>query len=198
MCMEELKMFSKRLIVLLKENKLTQKDLSEKLGLSAAAINKWTKSEGGMPDYDNLFKLRKIFNVSADYLLGYDLKDVMESMTSCNYAEIAKKIKNIRESKNLTQKEFAIFNDMKVKDIEDVESGKPVNVEILKNIAFFSGINFYELMGQERKPTTTADTEYKDILKFAANMENIDYIKLAVKIKESGVSLEDVIVSRKI
>lgn len=191
-------MFAKRLTTLLERDKMSRGELADKLEVTVQSVGKWLKGEGGMPDYDNLYKISNIFGVSADYLLGFDSKRAKEAITNCNYSEIAKKVRNIRESKNLSPKDFAIFNDIKVKDIENIESGKPVDVDILKNIAFFSGVNFYELLGQERKLTTTDDIEYKNALNFAANLDNIEYVKLAIKAKESGVNLDEIIIAKRI
>lgn len=64
--------FSQRLKEIRKENNLTQKDVYEKLEISP---NGYASYEQGRtePNIATIIKLCKIFNVSADYLLG--LKD---------------------------------------------------------------------------------------------------------------------------
>lgn len=61
--------FCNKLRVLRKERKLTQKELSDLLGLS---INSYSQYELGNtePKYDNLIKLADFFCVSIDYLVG--------------------------------------------------------------------------------------------------------------------------------
>ncbi len=51
------------------ENKLTQKQLAERIGLAISAISSY---EAGTryPSYESLVKLSRIFHVSTDYLLG--------------------------------------------------------------------------------------------------------------------------------
>ena len=61
--------FCERLIMIRKESDMTQKDVYEKLGISA---NGYASYEQGRtePNIDTLIKLCRIFEVSADYLLG--------------------------------------------------------------------------------------------------------------------------------
>ena len=61
--------FCERLKMIRKESDMTQKDVYEKLGISA---NGYASYEQGRtePNIDTLIKLCRIFEVSADYLLG--------------------------------------------------------------------------------------------------------------------------------
>ncbi len=58
-----------RLVMLRKENKLSQEALAEKLGLSRQSISKWERAEAS-PDTDNLIALAKLYGMSLDELLG--------------------------------------------------------------------------------------------------------------------------------
>lgn len=51
------------------ENKLTQKQVADRVGLAISAISSY---ESGVryPSYESLIKLSKMFHVSTDYLLG--------------------------------------------------------------------------------------------------------------------------------
>ena len=51
------------------ENKLTQKQLSDRVGEAISAISSY-ESGTRYPSYDVLVKLAYIFHVSTDYLLG--------------------------------------------------------------------------------------------------------------------------------
>ena len=61
--------FSKTLRGLRKENNMTQKQLAEKLGVSDTSIRDW-ENRGIQPNYQTLYELSKIFNVSIGQLLG--------------------------------------------------------------------------------------------------------------------------------
>lgn len=50
---------------------LTQKKLSEILGIDQTAISNWERGKG-LPDNTNQLKLADYFNVSLDFLLGRD------------------------------------------------------------------------------------------------------------------------------
>lgn len=51
------------------ENKLTQKQVADRIGLAVSAVSSY---EAGTryPSYESLIKLSRIFHVSTDYLLG--------------------------------------------------------------------------------------------------------------------------------
>ncbi len=51
------------------ENKLTQKQLAEKVGHSASMVTRWEKGECE-PTASAIVKLSKALNCTTDYLLG--------------------------------------------------------------------------------------------------------------------------------
>lgn len=57
-----------KLKTLLKENGMTQEDLSERLGVSRQAVGKWV-NDRGMPEVDKLVQISNLFGCSLDYLL---------------------------------------------------------------------------------------------------------------------------------
>ena len=57
-----------KLVVLRKQSRLTQMELSEKLIVSRQAISRW-ESGDAIPSIDNLICLSRLYNVSIDYLL---------------------------------------------------------------------------------------------------------------------------------
>ena len=61
-----------RIRELRKENKISQIELAEKCMVKQSCVSKWERGET-LPDAEMIVLLTKIFNVSADYLLG--LKD---------------------------------------------------------------------------------------------------------------------------
>ena len=61
--------FSERLTIELKASALTQKEIAEKLHINAANITNWKKGTN-IPSLEVFYKLCKLLDVSADYLLG--------------------------------------------------------------------------------------------------------------------------------
>lgn len=51
------------------ENKLTQKQIADRIGLAISAVSSY-ESGTRYPSYESLVKLSRIFHVSTDYLLG--------------------------------------------------------------------------------------------------------------------------------
>lgn len=56
------------------ENKLTQKQVADRIGLAISAVSSY-ESGTRYPSYDALIKLSKMFHVSTDYLLGLTSKE---------------------------------------------------------------------------------------------------------------------------
>lgn len=59
------------------ENGMTQKNLADKLFVSAQAVSRWENDEVE-PSISTIMELAKIFNISADEILGLDDKDTSE------------------------------------------------------------------------------------------------------------------------
>ena len=56
-----------------KENKMTQEDLAEALGVTFAAVSKWERGLA-TPDLELIIQMANIFDVSVDCLVGYQIK----------------------------------------------------------------------------------------------------------------------------
>ena len=63
--------FSERLRELREEKNLTQYELSKKVNISTACINRWEKNLR-VPNIDSIIILSKFFGCSADYLIGLE------------------------------------------------------------------------------------------------------------------------------
>ena len=63
--------FSERLKELREENNLTQYELSKKINISTACINRWEKNLR-VPNIDSIIILCKFFGCSSDYLIGLE------------------------------------------------------------------------------------------------------------------------------
>ena len=62
---------SEKLIALRKEKDWSQEDFAEKLDVSRQAISRW-ENGSALPDAQNILRISKLFDVSADYLLNDD------------------------------------------------------------------------------------------------------------------------------
>lgn len=62
-----------KIILLRKEQNMSQEELAAKLGVSRQAVSKW-ESAGSIPDLDKILKLSALFGVSTDYLLKDDIE----------------------------------------------------------------------------------------------------------------------------
>lgn len=92
--------FSERLKNLRKQERLTQVDVAEKLGISQPAYASWERG-AKKPTQENLVKIAQVLNVSVDYLVG-------------NSEEKSDELDNIEllfrmNSKGLTNEEKKIF-----------------------------------------------------------------------------------------
>ena len=60
--------FSDKLILLRKQNGLSQEELAEKLDVTRQSVSKW-ESGASMPELNKILQISQLFNVSTDYLL---------------------------------------------------------------------------------------------------------------------------------
>ena len=74
--------FGKKLHSLMKDNKITQQELAEKLNVRRGSVSNWV-TDRRMPDSDTIVDLANIFNVTTDYLLGND-KNIKDNTNSKN------------------------------------------------------------------------------------------------------------------
>ena len=66
-----------RIRELRQEFKLTQADLAQKIGISQAGIAKWETGDRD-PSTDCVILLSKFFDVTTDFLLGVEDKDLLK------------------------------------------------------------------------------------------------------------------------
>ena len=67
----------KKLIALRKANGWSQEDFAEKMEISRQAISRWENGTA-LPDAQNILRISKLFNVTADYLLNDDYEGEMD------------------------------------------------------------------------------------------------------------------------
>ncbi|NLP13696.1 MAG: helix-turn-helix transcriptional regulator [Clostridium sp.] len=206
--------FASMLKQLREENKLSQKDIANFLGITRQAVASYELAKRE-PDYDVLKKLADYFDVSIDYLLGRaNCRDI-------NAVTIGKNIDLIRGS--LTYKELSedistklgalIFPDM----LELYAKGERMpfagTIKILAKYAqvrdtFFYTHNtpetykkereFYKLEVNQQKTTeryshTSSLLDFiKDdqIRNWILNQDSLPYIKLAKEIQDAGLPVD--------
>lgn len=96
--------FSKRVKALRLEAGYTQKELAEKIGMTAAGYSKYG-TETTYPPFERLEKLAKILNVSVSYLLGEtDERPVVKEDNSSTFHE---RLKHLRTQAGYSQVEIA-------------------------------------------------------------------------------------------
>jgi transcriptional regulator with XRE-family HTH domain len=89
-------MFGQRLHDLRTENRYTQETLGEKLGVSPKTIGTWERGTRE-PPMKAIDALAKLFDVSADYLMGRSDKRHYYSLTEKDDKQIDEKIKDIMD-----------------------------------------------------------------------------------------------------
>ena len=62
-------LFARRLKELRKSEDMSQSLLASKIGVAQSNVSDW-ENDISRPEYENLIKLAKIFDVTTDYLLG--------------------------------------------------------------------------------------------------------------------------------
>lgn len=65
-------MLGEKLYALRRSKNISQEEFANVLNTSRQAISKWERN-GSKPDVDKLIKIAKLFNVSIDYLLSYEI-----------------------------------------------------------------------------------------------------------------------------
>lgn len=101
-------MFGERLRIVLNERDITQLQLSQELGLTQQAINRWCQNIT-QPDNDNIVKIAKYLKVTTDFLLGND-EDLSKETEELKEKEILKKvlisIGYLKDGEDLTKQEL--------------------------------------------------------------------------------------------
>ncbi len=204
--------FSLMLKQLREERHLSQKDISDFLGITRQAVASYELGKRE-PDYEILRKLADYFGVSVDYLLGRaNCRDVNAFTVGKNIDLIKGNMTYKEMSEDISQKTGAlIFPEM----LELYARGERMpfigTLKILSKYAcvhetFFHMHNTLEsyqierdLYKREEEQTTTNNTiDYtssiltfmnNDLKQWVLKEENIKYIRLAKDIQESGLSI---------
>ena len=188
-------MFEERFKLLREKMGFSQKDIAKFLDISETAVGKYEHGKG-LPTVENLKKLRKLFNVPLDYLLALDIEDANEIITNYDKNLICEKIKDQRQIRNLTQKEFAFMTDLTIEEVKNIEKGVPPSIDKVIKLCSLLDLTLNELLGEVSQ--NLINSEQKELVKFALDIDNKEYIKLAKTIKDQGLSPSEVVIGKKI
>ena len=87
-------MLGDKIYNLRKNRKISQEEFAEILNTSRQAVSKWERNEA-KPDIDKLILIAKLFNVSIDYLLNYEV-------VSTNINDLINMLKESYRNNNFT------------------------------------------------------------------------------------------------
>lgn len=139
---------------------MTQEELGKMIGVQKQAVCKY---ENGRIDLkrDMMQKLAAALEIPPSYLLGTHGDDVEEIK---NY-DIGQRIRSLRESAGLSQKEFAQKLDISPGRLSNWELGinRP-NADMIKTICKELGISANDLLGLTAAPTPTPSKKEMEML----------------------------------
>ena len=101
-----------RLKLLRKQNGLSQDDLGKLLGVSKVSISGYEKGIR-VQSMDILLMILKVFNISADYILGRELNVICEGDDNMSLLLASSDVEIIREIRNRPELYSIIANDPK-------------------------------------------------------------------------------------
>jgi transcriptional regulator with XRE-family HTH domain len=140
------------------EKNLSQKELSELIGIKKSTVSSYER-DNSSPDVDKLKKIALVLGTTSDYLLGLSDNKIGE-----NIAEDTKEVINTIEEKNLstTDIEYIIKLKQSFKNLPEVEIID--KVKLILNTSFEDFIKIKELIGNE--------IPYSDIATYVDSWKN--------------------------
>lgn len=101
-------LISQRIKELRTQNNISQKELSIRLYVTPQAISKWERDEA-TPNPEAIAKMAKIFNVSADYLLGLtEQKETPIPVSEDGLDEQDRQLMELMKKLSADQKQFLL------------------------------------------------------------------------------------------
>lgn len=132
--------FYNNLKYLRKSRSLTQQELADVLGISRQGYAKY-ENNLGEPDISTLIKIANYFSVSIDWLVSGE--------TIEHYSTFENILKNLRKSKNITQRQLAEKINVTHVSISGYESGnRSPDTETLQKIADYFNVSIDSLLGR--------------------------------------------------
>lgn len=161
------------------ENRLLQKDVASKIGISHNTISQY-ENDVRKPDPDTLAKFADLFGVSADWLLGRESKAELGSL------KLGERLKLVRSNKKLTQEELSNKLGIHRSTYAGYESGhREPDINTLQKLADFFEVSIDYLSGRTDDPRIPLDVTHEgidhirswDIEKLIKWMEDLDELR---------------------
>lgn len=90
-------MFSEKIFELRKKRGITQREVAEAVGITAASISAYEKG-AKIPPLDTAIAVAKYFGVSLDYLCGLQDGDTIKGQNDLTRADVLRMLSSIREN----------------------------------------------------------------------------------------------------
>lgn len=141
-----------RIRELRKHYNYTQQKLANALSITQANLSGWELGKW-QPDQEALRKMANLFNVSIDYLLGYDSEHVpLINNNTTNAATIGNNLATLRKANNLNQRDLADFLGITISAYGNYElDQRQPSIENLCKLADYFGVSVDYLIGHEKK-----------------------------------------------
>jgi transcriptional regulator with XRE-family HTH domain len=178
--------FPHRVKALRIQKDLKLKHVSSGTGLHVSTLGNY-ETGSKPPSLEAVLALAKFYDVSLDYLTGFDLQLAKDSRI-----KICMNIKELRLKMEFTQKDFATLAGIHVYEYEMIEEGQLPDKETILRICHRTTTTITDLTGYSENELDNLYNHYS-VKQFAEDVSNVDYIMLAMKLKKRGLSPEDVI-----
>lgn len=178
-----------RIAELRKACDMSQKELGEKLGVSASAIGMYEQGRRE-PNNAMMIAMEKLFGVTVDYLLG-----VTDSTENAPESSVARKfgnrLRDLRVSEGITQLQMAVNLDTSKSNISKYEAGtvEPGMAKINEIARFFKVTTDY-LFGMETGGNTMLGKRINELRK-SSGMTQEEFGKKLGVIKQTVSSWEN-------
>lgn len=154
-----------------KRNKMTQKELAAKSGVSEFLIRNYENNKSN-PKYGTLKKIATVLGIPVSEILGYKLQGRCDNLQVLSLGE---RIQAIRTNKNISQGEFAKKLNIPRSTYANYENNhREPNYKTLLLIAKALGVPVSELLNEECE-------ENNELLRLIIDKKNLD---VEVDIKE--------------
>ena len=182
-------MLGKRITELRKACDMSQKELGEKLGLSASAIGMYEQGRRE-PGNAMLIAMENLFGVTVDYLLG--VTDSTENAPELSVArKFGNRLRDLRVSEGITQLQMAVNLDTSKSNISKYEAGTvEPGMEKINEIARFFKVTTDYLFGMETGGNTMLGKRINELRKSSGMTQEELGKKLGV-IKQTVSSWEN-------
>ena len=148
-------MFENNIKACREELGMTQKELGFVFGLADSSIRSWENGYDIIP-INKLFKFCNLYDYSLDYVVGFTRKNIKYGKFNTDKNKIAKRLKDFRMSKNLTQQEIADICKMPRPTYSGYESGRYlINTLNIYVICKTFNISMDYLVGRTKNPKIT-------------------------------------------